>query len=320
MSGRLALCPSQKIRLTLTVLILLICGIFIVGCYSSQESPKIGAARTTIRGPEGKHFSDHKESATHSQDIQQLVTKLRQSPMDTQRVGYPPLPKFPIKERDWGKEFHDRHPVLRHPANEKMARYGEAILKKFTIAKLKAMVPKQVPGNLYTQCPICQRNHVPFKWQNLNRDQWLWNPQKPNQITCKGCGTTYPNQRYPMNHERIYLNPFGEKIRISFYKDPENGNEFFLGAVLDTCKDAFLRSALMKLAYAYNEKGDEKAGEAAVAILDGYARSIPHWLTYGAHHWGAPLKQRGYLSTGGPFLRNGKYAPYDMGNGPYPYA
>ena len=45
---------------------------------------------------------------------------------------------------------------------------------------------------------------------------------------------------------------------------------------------------------------------------------IPKWLSYGTTGWG--YKDKYYISTGGPFLRNGKYKPYDMGHGPYPYS
>ena len=282
---------------------------FIAGCKADGQSDE----------PTGNHRTVEKKGLRMEAGAA-LANALKNAPVDSTGIVEPPLPKFPIKERDWGKAFHDNHPVLRHPHGGNSARYGQDLLKKFTPQQLAAMVPRQVAGHKYTNCPVCLKNGVEFKWQGPEVNKWHWSPNKSEQIKCKKCQTIYPNKKFPMDQKRIYLNPFGEKIEISFYKQPDGKKrEFFFDALLDTHKDRFLRDALRKLAYAYHEKGDEKAAEAGVAILDGYARSIPHWLTYGAHGWGT-REGRGYLSTGGPFLRDGKYQPYNMGHGPYPYS
>ncbi len=249
-----------------------------------------------------------------------LIRALRAAPSASGRPEFPPIPAPPTEETDWGPEFHARHPVLRHPAGGNAARYGQDLLKKYTPEQLAALTPRQVPGNTYTNCPQCLANGVEYRWQGAERHNWQWDAKQPEQVTCKKCQTVYPNERYPMDQRRVYLNPFGGKVEIAFHKETGGKErEFFLDALVDTCKDRFLRTALRHLAYAFHEKGDEKAGEAGVAILEGYAKSVPHWLTYGAHGWGQ-REGRGYISTGGPFLRDGKYEPYGDAENPHPYS
>jgi len=191
------------------------------------------------------------------------------------------------------------------------------LAKRFTPGQLKAMVPQQVAGCYYSRCPKCKQGGE-ANWSK----HWSWTEERPDELVCKHCKTVFPDDQYAQDQRRVYLNPAGEEIEIAFHKAPD-GEEHFLGALLDMVKDAFCRRSLLHLGYAYHESGNENMAAAAVAILEGYAESVPHWLTYGAEGWGAPRHKRGYMSTGGPYMRNGvkhdRRDPYawEEGRGPY---
>jgi hypothetical protein len=247
----------------------------------------------------------------------ELVAALREAPEATGRPEFPPIPQAPTIETDWGREFFERHPVLRHPDGGNSARYGRELAARLTSDELRALAPRQVAGCWYSRCPRCRKGG-----ESNVAAHWQWSETRPDELVCRHCKTTFPDDRYPQDQTRTYLNPVGERIEIAFHKAAD-GEEHFLGALLDTLKDAFCRQSLIHLGYAYHETGGEDMAAAALAIFRGYAESMPHWLTYGAEGWGAPRQRRGYLSTGGPYMRNGvkhaKRDPYswEEGRGPY---
>lgn len=221
-----------------------------------------------------------------------LVEALRASPAAATKLEFPPLPKPPTEEIDWGAEFKARHPVLTHEIKDSDVKEGISIAKRFTPAQLEEMAPRQVPGHR-CKCPRCGKG--PGKNDPWDR-QWRWDAGKPDVLFCSGCKTAYPNAEYPMSRSKGFWNPAGEKITLHYYRNAK-GEDFYLDGQLDSVKNKGLLHMLDKLAKAYHKTGDERCARAAIGILKGYAHSFPHWLT---RTWGK------YLSTGGPWMRNGK--------------
>jgi hypothetical protein len=57
-------------------------------------------------------------------------------------------------------------------------------------AFFEKMIPATSPGAvIMTMCPACEYSPV--------HGQYDWNPRDPEKLTCRGCGTVYPNEKYP---------------------------------------------------------------------------------------------------------------------------
>lgn len=174
-------------------------------------------------------------------------------------------------------------------------------------AELLALVPVQTPF-ITSDCPACGNGHYA---RGLDRNLWKFSP--PGQITCVKCGTTFPDAKFPLNDKATFLNTLGEKVEIAFYRDAK-GKRFALPGALQSCQNGWLTQNLEALGKLYQLTGDERYARRVALVLERYAQVFPHYLvkdfiTEKVHIPGSNITQKNgysYVSTGGPFMRNGK--------------
>ena len=163
-------------------------------------------------------------------------------------------------------------------------------------------------------CPHCKEwVEWPFGWN--------WNPRDPNHITCKKCNNTFPNEEYPLNASKKFINEQGEEVMIRFYKgspskpflNPKtkmyrqvgvNGppEEYLLNGAIDEEKYNFLKSNISNLGELIKLCPDEvKYQKQAALALFYLAKRIPHFLILQHDNY----LRKYYKSTGGPWKEDG---------------
>ena len=90
-----------------------------------------------------------------------------------------------------GQAVGIKHPVLKHkidPANA--AQYEKAVERVMAMdeEEMLSFVPDR-PMMVFCQCPNC--------WSGTYSGIFSWSIDNPEQMTCKYCGTVYPNEKYP---------------------------------------------------------------------------------------------------------------------------
>ncbi len=105
------------------------------------------------------------------------------------------------------------------PDAEKNARLQEQAERKERVAPLLALsnqeclelIPKTSRGIFWTTCPNCNRR--------TRKANWNWSPEHPHEITCKDCGTTFPNDHYPEKDFVEVEAPGGKTSRFYYYTE-----------------------------------------------------------------------------------------------------
>lgn len=177
--------------------------------------------------------------------------------------------------------------------------------------QLLAMVPDQTC--VEAACPKCRI------YLRSARKAWKWTMDQPFRIQCPICETIYPDQGYPIDREKTFLNFHGEEITLPYHLGPKPKGEYrgnphpehyyFAGAI-DRQQFTWLkRTAIPKLVNAYKTTGDQRYARRIVLLLDQLAQNYKHYLVQegrGINNY--------YVSTGGPFMKAGRKT-----SGPLPY-
>ncbi len=75
-------------------------------------------------------------------------------------------------------------------------------------AFFEKMIPATTPGAvIFTMCPHCEYSPT--------HGQYKWDPKNPEVLTCKGCGTVYPNDEYP--EEMVIETTATGRQRFAYY-------------------------------------------------------------------------------------------------------
>lgn len=173
-------------------------------------------------------------------------------------------------------------------------------------ADWRARVPEQTPF-ISCDCPACGRYHLP---RGLDGALWKFSP--PDRITCRHCGTSFPNDQFPLNDQQTLLNTLGEAVTVRFHRD-RAGKRFALPGVIDSWRNGWLIEKMKVLAQLFALTGEERYARPVAVVLDRYAQVFPHYLVkqFDQQHVtqdGKALIQQyySYVSTGGPWKVNGR--------------
>jgi len=155
-------------------------------------------------------------------------------------------------------------------------------------AFLEKMIPATTPGAaIFTMCPHCEYSPT--------HGQYDWDPKDPDKLTCRGCGTVYPNARYP---EDMVLEAAATGAqRFTYYGGK---NWYFYGHHVRSSWTGQIRAR--KVSY----MASQTAGFAKVHALTGkmdYARTVrrvllrfaevyPNYLVYSGYGEYADLDPR----------------------------
>ncbi len=95
--------------------------------------------------------------------------------------------------------------------------------------------------------------------------------ERPQEVTCADCKTTYPNERYPQN-KSVEVDAPGGKHRFPYYE--EGGVRRFFGATADYRARRYLAQQAQDLGRLYQATGEERYAWRAYLILTEFARAF----------------------------------------------
>ena len=155
------------------------------------------------------------------------------------------------------------------------------IAAKLTPEYLEQMIPVTTPGDiLFTPCPACRDQGKP----RLDHGSWSWSANDPEHLTCKVCGTVFPNAKYP---ESVVLKTkWGTPQTLSFYGGDtfpifgyKDGRPSFSGNIRAQKVD-YMTGLCRNLAEAYALSGQSEYARGARLILLRLSEVYPHWLVH----------------------------------------
>jgi hypothetical protein len=144
---------------------------------------------------------------------------------------------------------------------------------------VERMISETTPlCTLFTMCPECEYAPV--------HGQYTWNVERPDELQCRGCGTVYPNAKYPEDL-RLVTRYGGEQV-FTFY----GGKHWdFLGMSLRSSwsgairayKNGYMAGAARDLAITYALTGERPYAEKAAEILSRFATVYPRYLVHSGY-------------------------------------
>lgn len=186
---------------------------------------------------------------------------------------------------------------------------------------LRALVPDLTPGSVYGQvCPAC----VGDKCAMGETGVWKWSVTDPDQLTCKYCGTQYPNEKYPetgvldcpqMGQSfTYYINDEqrahpDEDLGKHAYKWAGRPVQVSFTGVIRASKVSWAISQLLPLAKLYALTGDVAYAERTAWLLERLSEVFPKYLY---HSYGGCFADCDPAEAAREMGRNptvGKFAP-----------
>ena len=162
--------------------------------------------------------------------------------------------------------------------------------------------------------------------------EWDWSPLDPERVIDPKTGMKFPNAKYPLDRSFTVLNTIGESITIPYYqgKKPISladydgpgfrhrrrhvDRYFFSYAAANEQYDWMLK-AIELLQTAYKETGDDVYARRLGLILYDFGRKLKHYpIVDGNGAQGGKYP----ISTGGPFMLDGKQVGKAGVDRPYP--
>lgn len=175
-----------------------------------------------------------------------------------------------LRKHNWARQYLDALKARVEPWTSKVS---AAFLQQF--------VPDTTPGEvLLTPCPSCRQLGKPY----LPHGSWDWSPNAPEELRCKNCGTTFPNEKYPENivvrtewgKPQTLTFAGGEPFPLFSYKQ---GRPSFSGNIRAQ-KVRWISVLARDLAEVYALTGDAKYAIAVRDILLRFAEVYPYWLVH----------------------------------------
>lgn len=171
-----------------------------------------------------------------------------------------------------GQALGIRHPVMDWKVDgARVAEYEAGVerVMRMTEVQLLAFVPQWTYVQ-YCECPRCyggvEGNGV-----------FTWTIERPEEMTCRYCGTVYPNPQYPETETLTGQNMLGETITLPYHKGTQADAPHFLSSHLLLLRRSWLLSQADLLARAYATTGKEAYARRVAVILDAFAQRYPHY-------------------------------------------
>lgn len=164
-------------------------------------------------------------------------------------------------------------------------------IQTLTLEQIRDMVPTRSGGIYFTSCPNCD-----YGAEEAGCFNETWNPRHPQQITCKGCGQTYPdNKQYPDDQYIEIDRPDGGKHRFHYY-EREDGYRFWFREHAAYWAREWLQKQARDLGELYALTGDERYALLTATILTRFAEVYPGY----AYRFDYPFKQKVFA----PYTQN----------------
>lgn len=171
-----------------------------------------------------------------------------------------------------GQALGIQHPVMDHQFDpQKAAQYEAAVARAMAMSEseLLAFVPEWTYVQ-YCECPHCyggvEGNGI-----------FTWTIDRPAEMTCRFCGTVYPNERFPETEVLTGQNALGETIALPYHKGSQADAPHFLSLHLQLLRRRWLEQQCDALGRAYAATGKEDYARRVALILDRFATRYPHY-------------------------------------------
>jgi hypothetical protein len=161
-------------------------------------------------------------------------------------------------------------------------------LMALTEAQVLALIPDQ-PPTISDLCPVCARKNKPGPiLESVKPFAVEFDPLSPDKITCKKCGTIYPNVDFPLKTE-AFQNMLGEEVKVRYYTDEQltptikekvakKPHRLYLLGLVDNARWSWLSPRVKELAGLYQSTRDERYAKRLILVLDELAKRYPHYL------------------------------------------
>jgi hypothetical protein len=170
----------------------------------------------------------------------------------------------------WAGQF----PVIRDEAKLDRHRQQVETIMSFSIEQVRDMVPTASGGIYFTDCPNCEYGAEEAECFNT-----MWDPRKPKQLVCRGCGEVYPdNPKYPDGRFIEVEAPGGRTHRFHYW-EREDGYRTWFRAHADYWAREWLQDQCQVLGELYAATGEDAYAVRAAAILLRFAEVYPGWAT-----------------------------------------
>ncbi len=156
-------------------------------------------------------------------------------------------------------------------------------------------IPELTPHTSYfPHCPACLRNP---ETREVYGNNLTWDISSPDRLTCKQCGTVYPNEKYPetgvleafrMGQRFTYYQPPGERALPAGATPGERSKHalIFNGKTVTISFSGLIRfhkvrwaiDQALRMAKNYAVTGDTASAERAAWILERFAHVYPKYL------------------------------------------
>ncbi|MBU0606336.1 MAG: hypothetical protein KKI08_00565, partial [Armatimonadetes bacterium] len=170
-----------------------------------------------------------------------------------------------------GQAVGIKHPVLDHGVDPaRAAEYERAV------ARVMAMTEEEVLAFVPDR-PFCRFCYCPHCHAGYPGDTFAWDVQRPDELRCKNCGTTYPNAAYPDDQVMTGPNALGESFSYRFQVDKQTGIRIFIPAHLLMHRRNWIVGQCRALGMAYQATKKPEYARRAALILDRIAQVYPHY-------------------------------------------
>ncbi|MCE5249354.1 heparinase II/III-family protein [bacterium] len=167
-------------------------------------------------------------------------------------------------------------------------------------------------------CPACVGRLSSMGETGLYR----WSVEDPDKLTCKYCGTVYPNPEYPetgsmtapktgqtftfflTDEERAHPGDTSGKYAFRWASWPVHTS---FSGVIRYCKASWCIGRVLTLARLYAVTGDVKYAERAALIMDIMARRYPNWLYHSYNGTYADCPPAEAAKSLGEYPRGGRF-------------
>jgi hypothetical protein len=177
------------------------------------------------------------------------------------------------------KEF----PIVTDTATLDRLRGEVEYIMTLSVDEVRDIVPIESGGIYFTDCPNC--DYGAEEAQCFNK---TWNPRKPGELTCRGCGAVYPNNEQYPDDQYIEVDAPGDTKHRFHYWEREDGYRTWFRAHANYWAREWLQDQCQYLGELYAATGNDECAKRAAAILTRFAEVYPGWPTI----YDAPFRQK----------------------------
>ena len=171
-----------------------------------------------------------------------------------------------------GQALDLQRPVLRHNLDPaKAEEYEDAV--RTVMAMSEEEMLSFLPEYSFTErceCPNCYGGSQGFSI-------FAWTVERPNEMTCKYCGTVLPNEKYPEQRTLTGHNALGEEISIPYHFNEEKEVPHFFSNHLAYLRRGWVVKQTTALAQAYRVTKKPEYAYRVALVLERVADRYAHY-------------------------------------------